>query len=287
VCSPKLDIKIVDSYTTFRSNNKTAFIINGDSAHLPLPDNSVDAIVTDPPYFDFVHYSELSDFFYAWLRLALQDSYQYFSQGDSRHPGEVQDRDPGKFSVQLGLVFSECFRVLKEQGLMVFSFHHSKPDAWLAIYHAITTAQFMIVASHPVKAEMSVSKTKAATSNPINLDAIIVCKKQPQQQPGKPLASEVWSTAYKRYHIYRERLRNAGRMLSNNDKYVILSSQILVYASCSRLNKPETQHLLERVYQLDFSHAEDLMNQGNREQSENFWKNQLITAQTHFAFFHE
>ncbi len=38
-------------------------IMNGDSSKLPVPAGTVDAVVTDPPYFDFVHYSELSDFF--------------------------------------------------------------------------------------------------------------------------------------------------------------------------------------------------------------------------------
>jgi putative DNA methylase len=287
VCSSKIDIKIVDSYTSFLNNKKTALIMNGDSASLSLPNSSVDAIVTDPPYFDFVHYSELSDFFYAWLQLALKDSYIYFAKENSSHPGEVQDRDPEKFSIQLGHVFSECFRVLKDQGLMVFSFHHSKPEAWLSIYQAITTAQFTIVASHPVKAEMSVSKTKSATKNPINLDAIIVCKKEAQQQSVDSSVSVVWLKAREQYQRYCCRLAKAGRVLSNNDRYVILSSQILVYASSVCLNKAKTQQLLDRAYKLDFSHSVDTAKQENHELSENFWKNQLVTEQTSFAFIHE
>lgn len=287
VCSSQIDIKIVDSYSSFLGHKKTALILNGDSASLPLPNNSVDAIVTDPPYFDFVHYSELSDFFYAWLQLALKDSYSYFANDNSSHPGEVQDRDPEKFSRRLSHVFSECFRVLKHQGLMVFSFHHSKPEAWLSIYQAVTTAQFPIVASHPVKAEMSVSKTKSATKNPINLDAIIVCKKQAQHQSVKSSMVGIWSEAQAQYQKYCCRLAKAGRVLSNNDRYVILSSQILVYASKSGLHKAKTQQLLDRAYMLDFSHGEDIKKQENHELSENFWKKQLVTEQTSFAFIHE
>ena len=102
------------------------------------------------------------------------------------------------FLVNWGHVFTECFRVLKAHGLMVFSFHHSKPEAWGAIYQAITVAQFTIVASHPVKAEMSVSTTKSATQNPINLDAIIVCKKEDRRSGNGHDDSSIWENAQKR-----------------------------------------------------------------------------------------
>ena len=277
ICSPKLDLAIVDSYQPFLRNKKAALILNGDSASLPLPNNSVDAIITDPPYFDFVHYSELSDFFYAWLQLALKDAYHYFAQENSSHPGEVQDRDPEKFSLQLGHVFTECFRVLKEQGLLVFSFHHSKPEAWGSIYQAILTSRFSIIAAHPVKAEMAVSKIKATAKNPINLDAIIVCKKQPQARFSNSEPSHVFLQAQERYKTYRSRLWQAGRTLSANDQYVILSSQILVSASQVGLNPTQTYQLLDTAYQSDFS-------QNDFECSNDFWKQQLVTEQTSFAF---
>src|SRR6478609_2991433 len=41
--------------------------------------SSVDMVITDPPFGGLLHYSELSDFFYVWLRLALKDKYpDYF-----------------------------------------------------------------------------------------------------------------------------------------------------------------------------------------------------------------
>ncbi|MCP4402193.1 MAG: hypothetical protein GY801_33430 [bacterium] len=284
VCSPRIEIDVTDSYKEFISRKKSALILNGDSACLALPDNSVDAVVTDPPYFDFIHYSELSDFFYAWLQGALKDSYSYFTQENSSHTGEVQARDSEMFSHQLGRVFSECFRVLKEQGLLVFSFHHSKPEAWLSIYSAVMTARFSIVASHPVKAEMSVSKIKSATKSPINLDAIIVCKKTLRQAPLESLEGDVWEGACKQYYTYCYRFEKAGRVLSNNDKYVILSSQILVYASKANLKTSMTQRLLGKAHTFDFSSKGERLKQEKHECSEDFWKKQLVTEQTSFAF---
>lgn len=37
----------------------------------PFPDDSVNAFVTDPPYYDAVPYADLSDFFYVWLNRSL------------------------------------------------------------------------------------------------------------------------------------------------------------------------------------------------------------------------
>jgi len=109
-------------------------ILNGDSSRLPIPNCSVDAVVTDPPHFDFVHYSELSDFFFAWLSPALKHRYEWFDRRDSSDSGEVQHKDPRTFARQLSFVFTESRRVLKENGILAFSFHHSREEGWAAIY---------------------------------------------------------------------------------------------------------------------------------------------------------
>ncbi|HAO22112.1 MAG TPA: hypothetical protein DCQ37_17585, partial [Desulfobacteraceae bacterium] len=48
------------------NNNATCFILNQSSHELPLPDNSVDAVITDPPFGGNVQYSELSNFWWVW-----------------------------------------------------------------------------------------------------------------------------------------------------------------------------------------------------------------------------
>jgi adenine-specific DNA methylase len=37
--------------------------------------STMDLVITDPPFEGLVHYSELADFFYVWLRLVLKDRY--------------------------------------------------------------------------------------------------------------------------------------------------------------------------------------------------------------------
>ncbi|MBA2681409.1 MAG: DNA adenine methylase [Ktedonobacteraceae bacterium] len=168
---------IADSFQEMNAN-KRALVLCADSARLDLPEGSVDVVVTDPPYFDFVHYSELADFFYAWLRSGLQQRYPEFRAATTRHVQEVQQKDAEAFSTALQKVFIECKRVLKPEGLLIFSFHHSKNEGWNAVGKAIFNAGLGVVATHPVKAEMSGATPKTQAGSPINYDAILVCKAQ-------------------------------------------------------------------------------------------------------------
>lgn len=200
----------------------SALVLNGDSARLPLPDAAVDAVVTDPPYFDFVHYSELSDFFFAWLAPALRNTYPWFDRVDSSDPGEVQQKDPRTFAAQLGAVLRECRRVLKPDGVLAFTFHHSRPSGWAAVHEAVTGAGLRIVAAHLVHGELRAASPKSAAAEPISLDAILVCR---------PAAAVLPSTTFEPSAAAEARLADlqaAGLALSSADHFVIRASQTLI-----------------------------------------------------------
>lgn len=197
------------------------YLSAGNSMQTELPDQSVDLVVTDPPFFDNVHYSELADFFYAWQQLGHGSA----DLGDStRNPGEVQDADVQSFATKLQLVFTECRRILRDSGLLVFTYHHSREEGWKAVAKAILGAGFAVVNAHPVRAEMSVATPKTQAKEPIQLDAILVCRKQAQRQ-GRPRLSVTDAIAAGRRKI--ERLNNAGFQLSRNDHRVVLYAQLL------------------------------------------------------------
>lgn len=88
-----------------------AIILCKDSAHTNIPDGSVDLVVTDPPFFDNVNYSELADFFYVWLK-RLDIGVGNETSDSTRAAGEVQDNQPEYFANKLCNVFKECNRVL-------------------------------------------------------------------------------------------------------------------------------------------------------------------------------
>jgi putative DNA methylase len=215
------------SFDMLGTGKHKALLLCTDSSSLPLPDQSIDAIVTDPPYFDFVHYSELADFFYAWLRLGLQETRAEFRAETTRHPREVQQRDASAFTTALRRVFQECTRVLKPDGLLIFSFHHSRNDGWEAIGQAIFEANLRVVAAHPIKAEMSGASPKAQAEDPINYDAILICKQQVALIKASLEAAirDTLERTREKLQIFMQDNRLSS--LSNKDRFVIMQAQAL------------------------------------------------------------
>ena len=118
---------------TARFYERGIYLSCGDSASTGLPPRSIDLIVTDPPFFDNVHYSELADFFHAWQQLRQPTDVST----TTRSLAEVQDSDADSFAEKLQGVFRECGRILKDDGLLVFTYHHSRDEGWTALAEAI------------------------------------------------------------------------------------------------------------------------------------------------------
>ncbi len=241
-CSQPIDVALVDSWAGFSCHEQATLVMNGSSDHLNIPNESVDLVITDPPYFDFIHYSELSDFFFAWLAPILKGEYPYFRRESSFNWGEVQHSDPRYFAEQLANVFRECRRVLKPEGLLVFSFHHSRPDGWAAIFQAVQSSGFRIMAAHPVYGELSVSSPKSSTKDPISLDAILVCKTVGDSQESFVDLQRAEIT--KNQLIMK--LQSAGIKLSKSDEFVILAAQILANIFDPSMSFEAMQHLLDQ-----------------------------------------
>ncbi len=245
LASAPLDVSLVGNWQDLQQADRALMVLNGDSARLPVPDASVDAVITDPPYFDFVHYSELSDFFFAWLSPVLSRRYPWMKRPDSSDAGEVQHKDPRVFARQLALVFSECRRTLKDEGVLAFSFHHSRAEGWAAIYEAIETAGLAVVAAHPVHAELRAASPKTAAKDPISLDAILVCKKR------RPAALPAGSAEpiLERVERVAQQLEDAGLHVSRADRFVIAASQLLIDAGPEVLSYDDIKERLEELRQ--------------------------------------
>lgn len=245
VASQPIRSRRMDTWAELSAADHGMMILNGDSSRLPVPDVSVDAVVTDPPYFDFVHYSELSDFFFAWLSPVLKDRYPWFARADSSDSGEVQHKDPRVFARQLASVFTECCRVLKDDGVLAFSFHHSRAEGWAAICEALIEAGLAVVAAHPVHAELRAASPKTAAKDPISLDAILVCKKRYQFNVQHIDERSVISKT----EALAEQLEHAGMTISTADRFVILASQMLIPLSKQTRDFSSVCSVLQQAHQ--------------------------------------
>lgn len=249
--SESIGFDIATAYEEFRHGG-SVYLSCGDSSKTDIPSASVDAVITDPPFFDNVHYSQLADFFFVWQR-HVQGSNGATS---TRSNEEVQNEDVACFSERLTAVWKESARVLKNDGLLVFTYHHSRPEGWSSVLEALLNAEFTISAVHPIKAEMSVAMPKQQAKEPIDLDIVVVCRKAVESSLTLPERS--WSAAALAAGAQVQRFRQVGRALSKNDVRVIVMAQAIRHLSAignARLavrmleeQMPDTEDLISQLH---------------------------------------
>lgn len=177
------------------------FLGRGSGHDTAMAANSVDLVLTDPPYFDNLHYGEMSDFFYAWLRPVLRDRYsEEFEPPDCVNLGDRVHGNGGQdalelFASGLTLVFSECARILKDTGILALTFHHRDEAAWLALCRALAQSGFTIVQVVPLRSEGK-SGFHSAPGN-LKWDAVVVCRRSnvasPYRRPNHADIRRQWS----------------------------------------------------------------------------------------------
>lgn len=156
-----------------------------------------DAVVTDPPYYDAIPYSDVMDFFHVWLRRALWDLGPEFNAAfkDPLGPkwkteesdGELVDQ-PGRFGNDtevskrayedgMAKVFARCHAALKPEGRMVIVFANKNPSAWETLVSALIRAGFTVDASWPIQTERA-ARTNALTTASLASSVWLVCRKR-------------------------------------------------------------------------------------------------------------
>jgi adenine-specific DNA methylase len=227
-----IEANIVQDFDTLKEINRAALLRCDTGENLSfIPDKSVDAVITDPPYFDNIQYSELADFFYVWLRLGLKDLYPWFNLELSSRPNEiVQNERMGKniefFNEGLKKVFAESHRVLKDDGLLVFTFHHNKLWAWESIGKILLDTGFYISATPVVRSEGK-SGFHSSKGN-IRYDCVLVCRKRPSE-----FKDVNWSSL--KEHIVKEailwtrRTLQSGMLISEVDVFTIIMGKTTEY----------------------------------------------------------
>ena len=187
-----------------------ARITRGSALSLALPDASIDAIVTDPPYYDNVMYAECSDYFYVWLKRSLRDTWPEFTDlmltekqdevvanpalfqdvaapagkgrrkaGEGKTAAELAD---AHYEDLLKRSFREAARVLKPEGVLTVMFTHKRVDAWDTLGAALLDAGFAISASWPVHTE-SEHSLHQAKKNAASSTIFLACHKRVSSAP--------------------------------------------------------------------------------------------------------
>lgn len=166
-----------------------ADVFCGSSTELAqVADASLDLVITDPPFGGLLHYSELSDFFYVWLRLALKDKYpDYFGkdytpkslEAVANRAREPEDPD-GFYQRLLTQCWREAHRALKPSGILAFTFHHSEDEPWVAVLESLFDAGYYLEATYPIRSDETKGEGEFG-SKTIEYDIIHVCRKRTEE----------------------------------------------------------------------------------------------------------
>ncbi|HEY5911343.1 MAG TPA: DUF1156 domain-containing protein [Verrucomicrobiae bacterium] len=153
------------------------------------PTESFDLVITDPPFGGLLHYSELSDFFYVWLRLLLRQKYPQEFEAD--YTPKAQEavanvaRNPDDADAFYQRILTDCwresYRVLKPGGILAFTFHHSEDEPWVGVLESLFDAGFYLEATYPIRSDETKGEgAKPGTfgSQTIEYDIIHVCRKR-------------------------------------------------------------------------------------------------------------
>ncbi len=171
--------------------------LQGDARRLTsLATGSVAAVVIDPPYHDNVMYAELADFFYVWEKRSLGDVFPDVFRAEltdkddeavanaarfkSAHRGKARELAALDYEAKMAAAFAECWRVLRDDGVLTVMFTHKRVDAWDTLSSALFGAGFEITASWPVHTE-SQHSLHQAKKNSASSTILLVCRKRPVQ----------------------------------------------------------------------------------------------------------
>ncbi|MEG3936095.1 DUF1156 domain-containing protein [Microcoleus sp. T3_B1] len=163
---------------------------------IDLSDSSLDAVITDPPYFDAVPYSDLSDYFYVWLKRSIGHLFpEHFSSQltpkkneaimePSRHGGDKK-KAAQAYEDLMHKAFCEASRVLKPGGMMVVVYAHKTTAGWSTLIDSLRRAKFTITEAWPLDTEQQggLRGLRASLASSI----FLVARKREKPHPNLPL----------------------------------------------------------------------------------------------------
>lgn len=178
-----------------RVSGLPAVIQQGSALALPMPNSSLDAVVTDPPYEAMVEYSDASDLFYVWLKRSLIVSHPEFAI--TTNLAGVQDkideavvkmtwkrsgdhRTPGHYYNSITRALEEAKRTIKPGGVVSIMFGHDDLDVLKKFFTAIDSAGLMLTGSWPALTEYGSQMNKANIETTLTL----ACRELPPNRPG-------------------------------------------------------------------------------------------------------
>jgi len=172
-----------------------ARVERGSATSQPFDNETFDAVITDPPYYDNVPYADISDFFYVWLRRTVGHLYpeHFASEGTPKKTEAVADatRHNGSkeqarrsYEEMMGKAFREAHRVLKPGGQVVAVYAHKTTLGWATLVEALRAAGFTVTEAWPLDTEKP-GRLRAQESAALASSILLVARKRSGMDRGR------------------------------------------------------------------------------------------------------
>jgi putative DNA methylase len=179
---------------TIKDLGEGAQVWRTSATQMPFDENTFDVIVTDPPYYDNVTYSNLSDFFYIWLKQTIGFLYpQHFSSlltpkkkeaiaASYRHNGS-REKAKSFYEQMMSQAFTEAGRVLKPNSPLVIVYAHKTTLGWATLVDALRETGFTITEAWPLDTERP-SRTIALDTAALASSIFLVAQRREGKETG-------------------------------------------------------------------------------------------------------
>jgi putative DNA methylase len=214
----------------------------------PLPDESVSAFCTDPPYYDAVPYSDLSDYFYVWLKRVLPPGIGFDKLLTPKDDECIVDwskkKDKDYYERAMARAMSEGRRILLPNGIGFVVFANKTTSGWEAILQAMLNAGWTITASWPIDTERP-GRLRAMNSAALTSSVHLVCR----PRIGNPVGEwrDVLAELPTRIHNWMPRLQEEG-VVGADAIFACLGPALEVFSRYARVEKASGDPVTLREY---------------------------------------
>jgi putative DNA methylase len=244
-----------DIASSIPSGLRIGHTAQANAAESHLPDDSAQAVVTDPPYYDAVPYAALSDFFYVWLRRIIgQGAGEFNDELTPKSQECIVDLANGKdrqfFEQRMAKSMAESRRVLSPDGIGVIVFAHKSTSGWEAQLQAMIDAGWTVTASWPIDTEMG-SRLRAQGSAALASSVHLVCRPRENADGEVTESTGEWRDILgelpKRIHEWMPRLAAEG-VVGADAIFACLGPALEVFSRYSRVEKANGDTATLREY---------------------------------------
>lgn len=170
-------------------------VARGNAEKLFYDDETFDAVITDPPYYSSIYYSDLSAFFYVWLKRIVGDLYpEHFAleappkrreavAQPSEHGGDT-NKAKAHYEQLMRNSLAEARRVLKPGAPLVCVYAHRTTEGWATLIRALVRAGMTVTEAWPVQTE-SRGRANALGAAALSDSIFFVARRREQAATGK------------------------------------------------------------------------------------------------------